>query len=78
MRVIVAGEYAPDVSKANVTHWFVQEGAVCEAGSDLVEFADSKNVFVVKAPARMRVVRIVAQKGALIDAASVLCEGDDA
>jgi pyruvate/2-oxoglutarate dehydrogenase complex dihydrolipoamide acyltransferase (E2) component len=78
MRVITAGDVATEFGKADVTHWYAKVGDLVSADGDLVEFADSKNVFVIKAPVTMRLVRILAPKGSPVVAATVLCEGEDA
>jgi len=78
VRVITAGDAGSDFGKAELSFWHVAPGALVEKDADLVEFADSKNVFVVKAPARMRIVRIVAEKSSAVVPTTVLCEGEDA
>ena len=60
-----------------MTHWYVKEGEIVAADADIAEFADSKNVFVAKAPGAMRITRIAAPKGTKIAPESVLCEGED-
>jgi pyruvate/2-oxoglutarate dehydrogenase complex dihydrolipoamide acyltransferase (E2) component len=52
-----------DVGAVKVVEWLVEVGASVEADDDLVEVETEKTTFVVPAPTRGRLARVVAEAG---------------
>ncbi len=63
-----------DFSTAKVLEWFVKEGDVVEQDADVVEIITDKATFVIPAPFRLRVLKILKKEGDLVGEDLVLAE----
>ncbi len=63
-----------DFSSAKVLEWFVKEGEIVEKDADVVEIITDKATFVIPAPFRLRLLRILKKKGDLVGEDMVLAE----
>jgi len=74
--------YLPDmgenVTKATVSYWYFEAGAIVTEGSDLVEVATDKATFNVPAPCSGTLVEIAAHEGDAVQTGDVLATIEEA
>lgn len=63
-----------DFAEAKVIEWFVKEGEVVEKDQDVVELLTDKATFVVPAPFKMRVIKILKSKDEFLGEDMILAE----
>ena len=56
-------ELGENITKATISYWHIEEGAVVAEGDDLVEAATDKATFNVPAPCSGTLLEIVAHEG---------------
>ncbi len=66
-----------DFSEAKVVEWFVKEGDVVDKDADVVELLTDKATFVVPAPFKLKVVKILKREGELLGEDMVLAEVEE-
>jgi len=68
--------YLPDMgehaSKATISYWYFERGAMVTQGSDLVEVATDKATFNVPAPSSGILSEIIAHEGDVVSSGDVL------
>ncbi len=63
-----------DFAEAKVVEWLVKEGDIVDQDQDVVELLTDKATFVVPAPFKMRLVKILKREGELIGEDMILAE----
>jgi pyruvate/2-oxoglutarate dehydrogenase complex dihydrolipoamide acyltransferase (E2) component len=65
-------ELGEGITKATISYWYVEEGAMVTEGSELVEISTDKATFNVPAPCSGSLKEIAAHEGDVVEIGSLL------
>jgi pyruvate/2-oxoglutarate dehydrogenase complex dihydrolipoamide acyltransferase (E2) component len=65
-------ELGENITKATISYWHIEEGAVITEGDDLVEVSTDKATFNVPAPCSGTLIEIIAHEGDEVHPGDVL------